>query len=109
MFEPGDWVWLHLRKERFPIQCRSKLLPRGNGPFQVLECNINDNAYKMDLPSEYSVSTTFNVSDLSPFDVGDTLDLRANPSQEDRNDAVIHATTKDMMIPTGPITRARAK
>ncbi|KAI9153764.1 hypothetical protein LWI28_016184 [Acer negundo] len=28
VFEPGDWVWLHMRKERFPIQRRSKLLPR---------------------------------------------------------------------------------
>ena len=31
----------------------------------------NDNAYKIYLPSEYSVSTTFNMSDLSPFDVDD--------------------------------------
>ena len=32
---------------------------------------INDNAYKLDLPSEYNVSATFNVSNLSPFDAGD--------------------------------------
>ncbi|XP_040943180.1 uncharacterized protein, partial [Gossypium hirsutum] len=43
---PGDWVWLHMRKERFPMQRRSKLLPRGDGPFQVLE-RINDNSYKL--------------------------------------------------------------
>ncbi|KAL4318322.1 hypothetical protein GQ457_18G007920 [Hibiscus cannabinus] len=52
-FEPGDWVWLHLRKERFPAQRKSKLLPRGDGPFQVV-ANINDNAYKLDLPGEYN-------------------------------------------------------
>ncbi|XP_031403186.1 uncharacterized protein LOC116212684, partial [Punica granatum] len=39
-------IWLHMRKERFPTQRRSKLLPRGDGPFQVLE-RINDNAYKL--------------------------------------------------------------
>ena len=83
VFEPGDWVWLHMRKERFPEQRRSKLLPRGDGPFQVLARN-NDNAYKLDLPGEYSISASFNVSDLSPFDTGD--DLRANPSQEEGND-----------------------
>jgi hypothetical protein len=38
VFEPGDWVWLHMRKERFPAKRRSKFLPRGDGPFQVLEC-----------------------------------------------------------------------
>ncbi|KZV38924.1 hypothetical protein F511_14194, partial [Dorcoceras hygrometricum] len=36
-FDLGDWVWLHLRKERFPEKRCSKLLPRDDGPFQVLE------------------------------------------------------------------------
>ena len=63
VFEPGDWVWLHMRKEWFPVQRRSKLLPRGDGPFQILE-RINDNAYKLDLPGEYNVSASFNVADL---------------------------------------------
>ncbi|KAH9780700.1 hypothetical protein KPL71_008176 [Citrus sinensis] len=49
VFQPGDWVWVHMRKERFPAQRRSKLLPRGDGPFQVV-ARINDNAYKLDLP-----------------------------------------------------------
>ncbi|RVW13085.1 Transposon Ty3-I Gag-Pol polyprotein [Vitis vinifera] len=74
-----DWVWVHMRKERFPTRRRSKLHPRGDGPFQVLEI-INDNAYKLDLPGEYNISATFNVSDLSPFDVGD--DSRMNPFEE---------------------------
>ena len=64
IFEPGDWVWVHMRKERFPSKRKSKLHPRGDGPFQVLE-KINDNAYKVDIPGEYQVSATFNVSDLS--------------------------------------------
>ena len=49
VLEPGAWVWLHLRKERFPEKQWSKLLPRVDGPFQVLE-RINDNAYKFDDP-----------------------------------------------------------
>jgi len=64
VFQPGDWVWVHMRKERFPNQRKSKLQPRGDGPFQVLE-RINDNAYKIDLPGEYGVSATFNVADLT--------------------------------------------
>lgn len=43
LFYEGDWVWLHLRKDRFPTQRKSKLMPRGDGPFQFLK-RINDNA-----------------------------------------------------------------
>jgi len=32
----GDLVWLHLRKERFPNLRKSKLSPRGDGPFQII-------------------------------------------------------------------------
>ena len=66
LFEPGDLVWVHLRKDRFPELRKSKLQPRADGPFKVLR-KINDNAYEIDLPSTYGVSTSFNVSDLSPF------------------------------------------
>ena len=111
MFEPGDWVWLHMRKERFPMQRRSKLLPRGDGPFQVLE-RINDNSYKLDLPGEYNVSATFNVSDLSPFDADS--DLRTNRSEEEGNDVSLPTNQMEneqeaIKLPIGPITRARAK
>ena len=68
-----------MRKERFPARRRSKLHPRGDGLFQVIE-RINDNAYKLDLPGEYNISATFNVFDLSLFDVGD--DSRSNPFKE---------------------------
>jgi hypothetical protein len=109
---------------------RSKLLPRGDGPFQVVE-RINDNAYKLDLPGEYGVSVGFNVANLSHFDVGDNL--RANPSQEGENDANQGAGHADhtrgngaghanhtrgngvelaqdpLSLPSGPITRLRAK
>ncbi|RVW13255.1 Transposon Ty3-G Gag-Pol polyprotein [Vitis vinifera] len=58
LFEPGDWVWVHMRKERFPTRRWSKLHPRGDGPFQVLE-RINDNAYKLDLPGDDSRTNPF--------------------------------------------------
>lgn len=55
-----------MRKERFSSKRTSKLDAHGDGPFQII-AKINENAYKVDLPGEYSVSTTFNISDLSPF------------------------------------------
>jgi len=84
--EPGDWVWVHMRKARFPEQRKSKLQPKGDGSFQVLE-RINDNAYKIDLPCQYGVSSSFNVVDLTSSGVGDELtNLRTNSPQEGGND-----------------------
>jgi hypothetical protein len=42
-FKPGDLVWLHLRKERFPELRKSKL------------------------PADFGVSPTFNIADLRPY------------------------------------------
>ena len=95
-----------MRKERFPAHKRSKLHPRGDGPFQVLE-RVNDNAYKLDLLGEYNISATFNVSDLSPFDVGD--DSRTNPFEERGNDENYKAFKDPLHVPVGPITKARSK
>lgn len=67
ILEPGDDVWLHLRKERFKDLRKSKLAPRGAGPFKVLH-KAGDNAYVLDIPPELGdVSPTFNVMDLSRF------------------------------------------
>jgi hypothetical protein len=66
---------VHIRKQRFPKQRKSKLMPQIDGHFQIIE-RINDNAYKIDLLGEYDVNVTFNVVDLSFFDVGD--DSRSN-------------------------------
>src|SRR3954466_15793801 len=67
IFEEGDLVWIHLSKDRFPNDRDSKLKPRGDGPFKVLE-RINNNAYIIDIPtSKYLVSNTFNVKDLSLY------------------------------------------
>ena len=46
--EPGDLVWLHLRKDRFSELRKSKLMPRAAGPYKIIE-KINDNAYKLKL------------------------------------------------------------
>jgi len=73
VFKPGDWVWIHLRKNRFPSKRKSKLQERGDVPFKVLE-RINNNAYKIDLPLDYGVSNTFNITDLTLCDVS-TFDI----------------------------------
>jgi len=64
------------------------------------------------LPGEYGVSSTFNVSDLTLFDVGD--DSRSNPFEERGDDADQPNTKRNhandpLEVPIGPITRAREK
>ena len=95
-----------MRKERFLACRRSKLHPRRDGPFQVLE-RINDNTYKLDLPGEYNISATFNVFDLSPFDVGD--DSRMNPFEERGNDENYKEFKDPLHVPVRPIAKARSK
>jgi hypothetical protein len=111
-FEPGDLVWLHLRKEWFPGLRNSKLMPRADGPFKVLE-KINENAYKLDLPAYFGVSPIFNIADLKPY-LGeeDGLVSRTTQMQEGEDDSDIN--TSDTSTPThnqisGLITRARAR
>jgi hypothetical protein len=105
-----------LRKDRFPALRKSKLMPRADGPFKVLE-RINDNAYKRDLPVDFGVSSTFNIADLKPYlGEDDEIELRMTQMQEGEDDEDI--TTNDTSTPTpastsptplGPITRARAR
>jgi hypothetical protein len=109
--EPSDLVWLHLRKEWFPDLRKSKLMPRANGPFKVLE-KINENAYKLGLPVDFGVSPTFNIADLKPY-LGEEnkLELRMTQMQEGEDNVDIN--TSYTSTPThnqifGPITRACA-
>jgi len=74
---------------------------------------INDNAYKIDLLGKYSVSDTFNIADLSPYDAGE--DSRSNPFEgrgDDKNQelkfnqpqalAQIHNPKDVLQIPSRP-------
>jgi hypothetical protein len=83
---------------------------RAVGPFKIL-AKINDNAYKLELPPEFGVSLSFNISDLRPY-LGkeDEMPSRTTSMQEGEDDQDIN--TSATIIPfieiLGPITRSRA-
>ena len=60
--EPGDLVWLHLRKDRFPELRKSKSMPRAAGPYKIIE-KINDNACKL------SCHPSLGLVPLLPFQI----------------------------------------
>nr|GEU52981.1 reverse transcriptase domain-containing protein [Tanacetum cinerariifolium] len=82
LYQEGDLVWIHLRKECFPAGRFGKLKLRGDGPFRVLK-KINDNAYKIELLGHYNVSTTFNVADFNPS-LNPTPSTNPNPKGHNR-------------------------
>ena len=87
-------------------------MPRADGLFKIIE-KINDNAYKLELPPEFGVSPTFNISDLRPY-LGeeDALESRTTPIQEGKDDEDITPSDAHNNPPLniqGPITRARAR
>ena len=107
--EPGDLVQLHLRKERFTYFRKSKLVSQAVDPFKILE-KINDNAYKLQLPPDFGVSSTFNILNLRPY-LGeeDEMPSRMTQIQEGANDENINIEdTIPFIVVQGPTTRAQA-
>jgi hypothetical protein len=86
-------------------------MSRVAGPFKILT-KINDNAYKLELPPEFEVSPSFNISDLRPY-LGeeDEMPSRMTSMQEGEDDEDIN--TLATIIPSveivDPVTQSRAQ
>jgi hypothetical protein len=123
IFQPGDWVWLHFRQERFPSKRKTKLHPRGDGPFEVIR-RLNNNAYQIAIPPEWGVSNSINISGLKRVDINELdlfdnpYDLRSDPLKLGGNDVIQESIPhpldpiprKDhLIIGNGPETRSQRK
>ncbi|XP_048624001.1 uncharacterized protein LOC125592687 [Brassica napus] len=120
VLEPGDLVWIHMRKERFPVERKSKLLPRKDGPFRVLK-RINNNAYQIDLEGKYTVRGGDGVAmtrdieeELSETDEDEPSDetavrerCEAEDTEENQNQS--ETSCEPTSVWSGPTTRSRLR
>ena len=65
-FDVGYYVMICIRSKRYPLGTIKKLQARNTGPFKVLK-KLGPNAYVIDIPSDYGISSTFNIVDLIAF------------------------------------------
>ena len=54
---------LRIRPERFSPETLRTTCSRSVGPFQILK-KLIDNAYVIDLPQDFGISSTFNIENL---------------------------------------------
>ncbi|KAF5458536.1 hypothetical protein F2P56_022559 [Juglans regia] len=88
LFDVGDFVWAVLTCDRFPVEEYNKLKKWKIEPCEILQ-KINDNAYRLCLPSNLKTSDVFNVKHLRPYFVdsdGTTLNSRASSFQPEATD-----------------------
>ena len=107
-------VMIRLRPERYAVERAHKLHPRAAGSFRVCR-KINPNAYDVAIPREWGIPTTFNISDLLPYQ--GPLEVPAEPGlppdstessllEPEENDGP-HSPAKavtvddDLAVPTG--------
>ena len=62
----SDYVMIRVRPEQFPSGIVKKLNTRRTGPFKILK-RVRSNAYVVDLPPDFGINSTFNVTDLVTF------------------------------------------
>lgn len=91
----GDFVWIHLRKERFPLMRKNKPMSRAIDPYQII-ANLDKMQVKVDLPEEYGVSSIFNIGYLLPY-LKET-ELRTIPSKQGGNEP-IHIGSDNLQDP----------
>ena len=65
-FNVGDYVMIRIRPERFSSGANRKLHARSAGPFKVLQ-RVGPNAYVLDLPHDFGISSIFNIEDLVAY------------------------------------------
>ena len=95
-FNVGDYVMIQIRPEQFSSGTNQKLHACSARPFKVLQ-RVGPNAYVLDLPHDFGISSTFNIEDLvayhKPLPIpNDPFELPLNSPPDDRIETSISFT-----------------
>ena len=107
-FDVGDQVMVWLRRERYSPGIATKLHARSASPFQVVT-RACKNAYVVDIPLSWGISSTFNVADLASYVTPPAHDQSSDPGplseNEFANQSSPSATTRLARVGSGGIAR----
>ena len=71
IFEVGDEVMLHLKKDRFHVGTYYKMRMKKFGPCRFLRKFDSGNAYEVELSNDIAISSIINVADLHKYHESD--------------------------------------
>lgn len=89
LFEVGNFVLVVLPSDRFPVGEHNKLIDCNIGPCEVLH-KINDNIYRLRIPSHLNTCDVFNVKHLSPWFADSDDDLPGSRMSPSNSGGLIH-------------------
>ena len=95
-FNEGDFMIIELRPERFSPDTMKKLNAQRARSFKIIK-KIGPNAYVLELPSDYGISSTFNISDLKEY-----IEPTLIPNKRFRPDLIFKSETPPKCPPAMP-------
>ena len=104
-FKEGDLVMVKIHPQRLP-KLYSKLQLKSYGPFKILS-KINDNAYIVDIPYDWGISNSFNISDLIEFHENKDIpnDMFSSPIPLENEDSQNSLLSPNLMSNVGLIDK----
>ena len=87
----GDQLIVRLRPERYSPDTATKLHARSAGPFRTVT-RMGNNAFVVDIPPSWGISSTFNVADLAAYFPPPAYDQLSKPGPSSESEFANQST-----------------